>query len=425
MSTLTKLEDYLSKRSEIKTLVFLTPRPVSRYEEEKWAFDYLKSRGFAVLVMDLSLLLNDKISYIDLVPQQLEGDFIYKINSYQELEHQVGLLSDNSIFVDYLVAHSNVSLKEERVFRVLKKYQAKYIFLSSGALPHPGYLKISLSHRIKILYSKIEKVINNPFALINFLASKVILLLTRYSFIYPKPTLIFGGESLTLKNFIAARGLDKKKIVPINSYDYDSVISYKRKMGDKQVVSEQICVFLDEAATHHSDFSLFGIEPAESKSYFLKMNRLFEYVEMNTDLKVVIAAHPRSNYESMPDVFGGREIIKGKTIELVSKSKLVLMHMSTALSYAVLFQKPVTFIKIPGMKTNGQLNLMVETMGSAIGSKPIDLDVDKDEILSALLRPECDLEKYSDYAKNYIHTEGAGELSEWEIVANTLVNLYS
>ena len=425
MSTLTKLEDYLSKRCEIKTLVFLTPRPVSRYEEEKWAFDYLKSRGFTVLVMDLSLLLNEKISYIDLVQQQLEGDFIRKINSYQELEHHVGLLSDNSIFVDYLVAHSNVSLKEERVFRVLKKCQAKYIFLSSGALPHPEYLKVSLSHRIKILYSKIEKVINNPFALINFLASKVILLLTRYSFIYPKPTLIFGGESLTLKNFIVARGLDKKNIVPINSYDYDSVISYKRKMGDKQVVSEQICVFLDEAATHHSDFSLFGIEPAESKSYFLKMNRFFDFVEMNTDLKVVIAAHPRSNYESMPDVFAGREIIKGKTIELVSKSKLVLMHMSTALSYAVLFQKPVTFIKIPGMKANGQLNLMVETMAGSIGSKPIDLDVDKDEILSALLRPECVLEKYSDYAKNYIHTEGAGELSEWEIVANTLINLYS
>jgi hypothetical protein len=422
LNLLNKIRNDFSTGVKIKTLIFLTPRPVSQYEEQKWAFDYLRSRGFTVLVMDLSLLLNNKISHLDLVPQELQGDFIFKIKTYQELERHVGLLSGSAIYVDYLVAHSNVSLREERVFRVLKKYQAKYIFLSSGALPHPGYLKASLSHRIKILHSKIEKVFNNPFTLINFLASKVILLLTRYSLIYPKPTLIFGGESLTLKNFIAARGLDDEIIVPINSYDYDSVVSYKRKLGGKKIESEQICVFIDEAATHHSDFSLFGIKPAESKSYFLKMNQFFEFVEMNTGLKVVIAAHPRSNYESMPDVFAGRDVIKGKTIELVSKSKLVLMHMSTALSYAVLFKKPVTFIKIPGMKNNDQLNLMVETMATSIGSNPIDLGVDKDEILSALLRPECFLDKYSDYAKNYIYTEGAGELSEWEIVANTLVN---
>lgn len=408
---------------KLDTLIFLTPRSVSSYEEEKWAFNYLRSEGFRVLVFDLTELLNKNINSSELVSRPLQGDFIYRINSYHEFERLVNLFANQSIFVDYLVAHSNVTLSEERVFRILKKYDARYIFLSSGAMPHPVHLKTNISYKLKIFRSKIVKAINNPYFLVNYVASKVILLLTRYSLFYPLPTLIFGGESSTLKQFIKARKIDKKSVVPINCFDYDNAVSYARKLGDEILISENYCVFLDEAATHHSDFALLNIEPAETEAYFSAMNQFFNFIEKSMGLKVIIAAHPRSNYESMPDLFGGRDVIKGKTVELVAKSKLVLMHVSTAVSYAVLFEKPVILLKIPGMKPNGQLNLSVEAMGVSIGSKPIDLDVD--EVTASDLRRECDFQKYLDYKNFYIKTEGADELPEWEIVANTLAKIYN
>ena len=142
------------------------------------------------------------------------------------------------------------------------------------------------------------------------------------------------------------------------------------------------------------------------------------FVEENMILKVVIAAHPRSDYDSMPGVFSGRTIIKGQTVELVARSKLVVMHMSTALSYAVFFRKPVMVLQIPGLGVNNQMNLMVEAMGAAIGSVPIDLD--KDKLTSDLLQQDCNLEKYAEYESRYMKFLGADEMSTWEIIAKTL-----
>lgn len=404
---------------QINTIVFLTLRPVSAFEEEKWCFDYLRSQGFEIEVLDLTKLLNkgQKLSnsVVNSVVQPLQGDFIHRVNSYQEFESFVKRFSGNSLFIDYLVGLSSVTLKEERIFRLLKKNNARYAFLSSGALPLSSSLATNMSGKTKAFQSKVVKAIANPYKLLNYLASKVILFLTKYRIVYPLPVVIFGGASEVLRLYVEARGIDKKKIIPIHSSDYDSSVLLLRSFGNKLPEREDICVFLDEAVTHHSDFTILGIEPAAAEPYFAAMNRFFDFVEKNTGLKVVIAAHPRSNYESMPDVFGGRAVIKGKTVELVARSKLVVMHMSTSLSYAVLFKTPVVPVKIPGMRVSSQLNLMVETMGAAIGSKPVDLA--KDELMPSLLQRECNLEKYSEYEKRYVKTLGAEELPGWEIVA--------
>jgi|GEM_PF-1165088 len=409
--------------SAIKKLIFFYPRPVSAFEEDKWCFSYLRSQGFEIEVLDLTELLHRGREFNKLVAQPLQGDFIHHINSYQELECFVKRFSGDSLFIDYLVGCSKVTLREERVFRLLKKYGVNYTFLTSGALPLPSRSVINKSGKIKIFQSRVVKILTNPYKLLNFLVSEIIVFLTRHRIVYPLPVVIFGGDSEVLRLYVEARNFDKGNIVPVHSFDYDSSMLFLRGLGNKLPENDDICVFLDEAATHHSDFAILGIEPAAAEFYFVAMNRFFDFVEKNTGLKVVIAAHPRSEYESMSDVFGGRAVIKDKTLELVARSKLVVVHMSTSLSYAVLFKKPVISVKIPGMRVDGGQNLMVETMGEAIGSKPIDLD--KDELTSSLLQCEYNLEKYSEYKKRYVKTVGADELPAWEIVAKTVKNIQS
>jgi hypothetical protein len=414
-----KADSEATAGGQINTIVFLTVRPVSAFEAEKWSFGYLHSQDFEVKVFDISKLLhkarNASTLVINSVLEPLQGDFIHRVDSYGELEILVKKFSANSLFIDYLVGVSAVTLKEEKIFRLLKKYNSQYSFLSSGALPLSSSLATNMSGKLQVFQSKVVRAIANPYKLLNYLASKVILFLTRHRIAYPLPAVIFGGHSEVLQHYVEARNFYKTKIVPIHSSDYDSSIVFLRGFGNKLPPCEDLCVFLDEAATHHSDFSILGIEPAAAKLYFEAMNHFFDFVKKTTGLKVVIAAHPRSNYESMPGVFGERAVIKGKTVELVAKSKLVVMHMSTSLSYAVLFKKPVIPVKIPGMRVNSQLNLMVETMGAAIGSKPIDIV--KDELTASLLQRECNLEKYLEYKEHYVKTAEADELPGWEIVA--------
>lgn len=406
---------------QINRIVFLTVRPVSAFEEENWRFGYLRSQGFEIEVLVLTRLLYKSRkqcnAVINSVVQPLQGDFIHHVNSYQELEHWVERFSANSLFIDYLVGASLVTLKEERIFRLFKKHNAQYTFLSSGALPMSTFLAVNMSVKARVFQSKAVRAIINPYKLLNYLASKVILFLTKHRIAYPLPLVIFGGDSEVMRNYVVERNFDKK-IIPINSSDYDTSILYLRDLGNKLPESEDTCVFLDEAATHHSDFAILGIEPAAAKPYFSAMNRFFDFIEKNTRLKVVVAAHPRSNYESIPDVFGGREVIKGKTIELVARSKLVVMHMSTSVSYAVLFNKLVLSIRYPGVGASSPLNSMVETMGAAIGSKPIDLD--DEELNSSVLQYECNFTKYSEYKKKYVKTAGADELLGWEIIVKTV-----
>lgn len=412
---------FLLPNFQIQALVFLSPRPVSFFEEEKWNFKYLLSQGFKIEVLEFTKLLNKKKKYADVMASVLEplkGDFIHEIDSYEAFEEYVQTSCNQVIFIDYLIGHSDITLREERIFRILKKYEAKYILLSSGALPLPTAKNDNHQLNFKFILSKINKVLFSPSKFLNYLASKVIILLTRYRVVYPLPTMIFGGDSEKLQRFLNVRSIEKSKVVPINSFDYDKSIQLIRCQGGKLNEELDVCVFLDEAATHHSDFTLLGIKPAVAEVYFPAMNNFFNFVEKNTGFKVVIAAHPRSNYESMPDIFDGREIVKGKTAELVARSKLVIVHMSTSLSYAVIFEKAVLPVKIPGMPINGQLNLMVDVMAAAIGMKPIDLS--KDKLTTNLFIGAINQEKYSEYKDRYLKTAGAEDLPEWEIVANSL-----
>ncbi len=409
---------------QIDTIVFLTRRPISKFEEEKWGFAYLRDRGFKLEVFDCTqLLYRDKKtceSVTALVQQALQGDYIHQFNSYCELELSLKRLAVSSLFVDYIMGNLDVTLKEERIFRLLKKYKARYTFVSAGTLPVPSMFITNNPTGLKAFKRKLMKAVSNPSLLFNYLASKVILLLTRHHIFYPLPMMIFGGHSEILQSYLANRNI-KSKVIPINSFDYDTCIAYTQQEKNIVTEKEDICVFLDEAATHHPDNSMLGIEAASPEIYFSAIKSFFNFIEENTGYRVVIAAHPRSNYESLGAPFGERQIIKGKTAELVAKSKLVVMHASTSLSYAVFFRKPIIFLKVPGLSQENHVDRMVEAMANIIGNTPIDLM--KDAPTPTLLQCKYAPEKYNEYESRYIKTDEAEALPVWAIVTKSIENM--
>ena len=140
---------------------------------------------------------------------------------------------------------------------------------------------------------------------------------------------------------------------------------------------------------------------------------------MELGLKVVIAAHPKSNHEEYPDYFGKRQTFKAQTHKLVKKAKLVIAHASTVLNLIVLEKKPVLFITTAeyevDLEYSKRMRLMAAPLGKTcinIDTEPCPIDWGKELVV--------DMELYSNYERNYIKKENSEQLNTWQIMANRL-----
>lgn len=398
----------------INNIVFLVFWPTTAIEEKKWHLSFLRQQGFTIEIYDLTYLLNSKAIVRHPIEGALQDDYIYKIKTYQELEYKIRQSASTSVFIDYLVGFSDIDLKTEKVFRILNQYNAKYAYISSGALPLTSST-LKSNNKTRLFLGKMEKALN-PQKLWCFISRKLILLLTRHTSLYPLPHKIFSGDSDVLYNYCLKHRIDRSYVVPIHSYDYDTYLYYMRGINFKAPEEDNTCVFLDEAATHHSDFAILNIRPIEGESYYASMNRVFDKIEKETGLRVLIAAHPRSNYENMPDVFNGREIIKGRTIELVAKSSLTITHASTSINFPILYNKPIIFTKTAGM--NNDFSIFIDIMASSLGQEAVDID--NLSILDNISFSHVGIstEKYDEYTYKYIKSKNIEELTVWEIIAS-------
>ena len=159
-----------------------------------------------------------------------------------------------------------------------------------------------------------------------------------------------------------------------------------------------------------------GINRAKQCS---NLRNFFNKVETETGCIVNIAAHPGYDGSSYPDEFGKRLAIVDKTIEMISRSNFVMIHCSTAVSFAVIFRKPIIFLTLnQDEELVREQNPEIEHMASWFGKipinieHPIDLDWDKE------LKINDDL--YLNYKNSFLITKGTEEINSWQIVANRI-----
>lgn len=142
------------------------------------------------------------------------------------------------------------------------------------------------------------------------------------------------------KSFPNKLEIFSKRNVLIHSDDYSRKVekSNGHQWGKKYVV------FIDQYITGHSDFKKHGdsFPIASPEEYFKECNDFFERLEREYDCDVLIAAHPKAEYTGSE--FGGREIVYGKTMELISEAELVLLMTSTVYGMVCYYEKPLIII---------------------------------------------------------------------------------
>lgn len=105
----------------------------------------------------------------------------------------------------------------------------------------------------------------------------------------------------------------------------------------------QIGVFVDQYHPIHPDFEISKKNiTLTRKEYCAKVSDLFDEIEAELDIKIIVAAHPKGDY--LDGQFGNREIKTDLTQSLVAESSIVIASYSTIIMDAVYYDKDILFI---------------------------------------------------------------------------------
>ena len=217
--------------------------------------------------------------------------------------------------------------------------------------------------------------------------------------------LLCGGENLA----VAARGLPIADAIWTHQLDYDQILEAGRPVERER---PRHLVFLDEYVPFHPDYISKGMEaPTPAEQYYPRLLALFDYVEQKLGLPIVIAEHPRANYDKHPDYFGGRRVVRGMTCALVRDAALVIAHCSTASNFAVAYSKPVLVVTSDKLKASDKGPIIAAT-AEHLGAPLVN--VDKLWRLDAARLLRIDADKYASFRTRVIKRPGTPEKNTWQ-----------
>ena len=191
-------------------------------------------------------------------------------------------------------------------------------------------------------------------------------------------------------------------IIKGHSYDYDRYLaSSSLNSGEK---AKNKIVFLDSPGPlFSSDYAYTGDKEHKTiDTWYPSLCKFFDHLELLFDAKVVIAAHYKSNFTSCSEVFGGREVYYGRTNELIAESKLVITEQSSAVSYAVIYEKPILFIYSDELKDDHRIMRFSNNISKILGQPHININ-QLDSIPHKL--PGIDENLYHNYKDSFLTSD--------------------
>jgi hypothetical protein len=381
----------------IKKVIFLLESPFSKRDFERYGIEILKTHGFLIEIWDLSPFLNPEFYNNYIQTDLLKTTYCKLLKSKTEINNLLLKLKRSDIIMSLIP----VNKRSIFIFYFLSLNKINFGFSFVNTIP-VSLNPLSLRNRFFNLITNPKLLIDRILNLVSFNKSFKL---------YPNYIIVGGKRSLDLvekKNLIT----EKTTIIKTHTRDYDIFLKNK---NIKSSFYENFIVFLDEFAPYHPDSLFFANEPdCYPETYYPDINRFFSNIEMKTKLKVVISAHPRSNYNKIGNPYDGRKIIYNETPNLVKNSKLVLVHASTSVNFAILFKKPLISINSSKYSKSYQHSINVLSNELSINS----YDISKKSKTNFLKDFDFNQKTYNNYKELYIKTRDSENLNQWDIFSN-------
>lgn len=360
-------------------VIYISCIPLTSRIANDWYINYLLESGVEVEYWDIVRLIRGPV----IEHYQLDGSYVRIFDSYNDFELALSLES-GSVFVLLLFR----IWKFRRVYKILVAAKVKTVIISWGFLPREA--------------NKIKKILIKSIFKPEIIFIKIINRLSGLIYKFKSHNLI-NDIIFAAGNVAVTEADSRSKIVPIALCDFDQYLASSK--SQKLIPDAGYALFIDVNIPYQSDLPLAGMKALNPDKYYEDLNKFFSIFEAKFDLKVIIAAHPKSFYDD--NLFFGRKIIYGNTPKLVEDASLVIGHASTAISYAVLNSKPILFIYTDQMRHyyEGGYMEFIYGMSEYLACPAINITMDSMTIKKSIFNFSTD--RYNSYISDFIVTESA------------------
>ncbi|MCK9630274.1 MAG: hypothetical protein M0R30_01415 [Methanoregula sp.] len=390
-----------------KKIIVIRDYPFNNSDYNRFGIDLLRNKGLEVEIWDITPYLHKKFH------EQLVGDrptFFKDLRIFKDKSEIIDAISslNNECLINCFIEYSYRSF---HIFRAISRYKIDYCILGMVTYPSPPPIQNSY---IVSFFSLLKKA--NALSIKEIFQHIIDKILLKYFFLFgiaPASLVLLGGEKVP-GSF--SYPVDNTTLRLWTHYwDYDIYLNHKDEPNDSY---KKTGVFLDQYLPLHPDCLYMGIEyPCTPDSYYPKLCNFFKNLEKKMHAEIVIAAHPKSDYDNLPDYFCGRTIIKGDTARLVKESSFVIAHSSTSIDFAVLYQKPIFFITSDDLEKmitgKNIIGIDIHAMASELGRLPINIDHLSD--FNWENEVKINNMAYLSYKNLYIKKQGTPEKPLWEI----------
>lgn len=380
----------------MRKIVYLIEQPLDTRNFDRFGIQTWIDRGWTVEVWDLTGLAYPRVweDFIGSGGSLSKFEGYFPLASKSQLDYRFSRLGKIEFFIDL----TGDNWRAVRVKISLKRRGAKRVICAAGSIPLPDQGKST--GIVRRLADEFSKGITAFGWLVGALVHKF-----TNPFFRPDLLVVSGEKSIPSSE-------DNQEIIRAHNLDYDIYLTLIKSMCAKPANA----VFLDQNICFHPEYVYGSISAyATPEKYFATICSGLRTISNILGVSIQIAAHPRlSRQRKYIDYFEGIPVEYGKTAELISNSRFVVCHFSTAIQLAVLFRKPVIFVTTDELASSAA-GKYVESFASSLGKSVINLDA---ELSSVEWEKELiiDSQKYDEYRKMYIKTDGSPEIPHWDIV---------
>ena len=385
----------------MKQIAFFFEKKLINVQKTRWGISYYLKKKLKIRIFNIAPFIRPEYFKKYLPPRRIKfPKEEILVNEKQTLDVIKNI--DSKTFVFLCIAKS---IKTKFIFDAIEKKDIKYAYVKAGNMPEKG----------KTIFEIIKFSFLFPIAAIKKILSKY----NNLNNVGAKPKYIFCAGRKYYAD--SKKKFKNSKIIKIPSYNFDEKILINKKRLNLFKNSKDYAVYLDFGYNHPDE--LYPMEknfpPDTTLTYNTwsnPLNNFFKKFISCTNLDLKIAAHPRVKYKKNSIKFG--KIYFNKTIELISKCKIVLLHRSTAIHFAILFQKPLMWLSADNYPNNDKR--WTNILADHFNKKPINMSVVKFNKETFYNEMKFNKKIYSDFKKDFIVDIENPNKASYEIIFNSI-----
>lgn len=366
-------------------VLFLTSSPLHKMHFNDMYINEIKDK-FQTKIWDISFLYG-------LGKETVDFPEVICIHDFRELENELDSINEQVVVI------TNVLIYDlHRIHKFFKERNIPLISIDKESIifwMKDNYLKEHLQYATKNEQKKFFWKRNS---------------ITRKIYSYLEYQHVKFDYILGAKNYFPEA---TKHFHQIHNLKYDEFLKSEE---EEKVVDYKYILFMDAGLAHLPNVT-GRANSINKKEYLDDMNHLFDRIEAEYNLPVIIAAHPKSGYGE--NDFGGRKIILYKTPALLKYAEFVLAHYSTSLIDLVLQKKPVIFLYSEAYMNSPSQTILITASEYAkmLNAPLIDLKLEQD------VQVNFDEKAYDKFIVEHIIYQECLEKTNAELICGFLKSL--